>query len=128
MTTGIIAETARKIASIREVKGLIDVWYDGYNLNISFDCEKEEVKIQKVLSGPFLSNNLVPDILPDYFDEDSFQQILKPFVKKRYEDLLLIKREEEEEEEIRIQEEKDIWEARMEDETNSYLNRTFGQY
>lgn len=128
MTTDIIAETARMIVLKREIKGLIDVWYDGYNLKISFDCEKEEVKIQKVLSGPFLSNNLVPDILPDYFDEDAFQQILKPFLKKRYEDVLLIKREEAEEEEIRRQEESDLYEARMMEETEDYLNRTFGQY
>ena len=127
-TTYIIAEAARKIAMNPEPYGSFDVWEDGYKVLCTYDCYFDDIDIQKVELGAYMSNNLVADMLPREFDEDLFLSVMIPIMQKRYEEIERDRKESEEsdrEEEERERQERDSadWE-----DTKRSLNDTFGLY
>lgn len=127
-TTYIIAQAAQKIAVNHEPHGSFDIWEDGYKVLFTYDCYFDNIDIQKVERGAYMSNNLVVDMLPGEFDEDLFLSVMIPIMKKRYEEIERDRKESEEsdrEEEERERQERDSvdWE-----ETKRSLNDTFGLY
>lgn len=127
-TTYIIAEAAQRIAVNHEPYGSFDIWEDGYKVLCTYDCAFDDIAIQKVEQGAYLSNNLVVEMLPEEFDEDLFLSVMIPIMKKRYEEIERDRKESEEydrEEEERERQEREsaYWE-----DTKRHLNETFGLY
>ena len=127
-TTYIIAEAAQKIAVNPEPYGSFDIWEDGYKVLCTYDCAFDDIAIQRVERGAYLSNNLVVEMLPEDFDEDLFLSVMIPIMQKRYEEIERDRKESEEsarEEEERERQERESadWE-----ETKRHLNDTFGLF
>ena len=127
-TTYIIAQAAQNIAVNHESYGSFDIWEDGYKVLFTYDCAFDEIAIQKVEQGAYMSNSLVVEMLPEDFDEDLFLSVMIPIMQKRYEEIERDRKESEEsdrEEEERERQERDAadWE-----DTKRHLNDTFGLY
>ena len=127
-TTYIIAEAARKIAVNPEPYGYFDIWEDGYKVLFTYDCYFDNIDIQKVERGAYMSNNLVVDMLPEEFDEDLFLSVMIPIMKKRYKEIERDRKESEESDREEEERERQERESADWEETKRYLNDTFGLY
>lgn len=128
MTTYLIAQTLDQLNRKLDLKGKLTVWMGDYKFIIGYDCIEQEVCIQEVYKGIFLSNDLVASPIPKRVRIKTFKRLMKPLLELRGKEIAkeiirLKKEEEEERRQLKLEEET---ENRI--DTEEYLNDTFGLY
>lgn len=128
MTTYLIAQTLDQLNRKLDLKGKLTVWMGDYKLIIGYDCIEQEVCIQEVYKGIFLSNDLVVSPIPKRVKIKTFKRLMRPLLELRGKEIAkeiirLKKEEEEERRQLKLEEET---ENRI--DTEKYLNDTFGEY
>ena len=128
MTTYLIAQTLDQLNRKLDLKGKLTVWMGDYKLIIGYDCIEQEICIQGVYKGIFLSNDLTASPIPKRVKIKTFKRLMRPLLELRGKEIAkevirLKKEEEEERRQLKLEEET---ENRI--NTESYLNDTFGLY
>ena len=128
MTTYLIAQTLDQLNRKLDLKGKLTVWMGDYKLIIGYDCIEQEICIQGVYKGIFLSNDLTASPIPKRVKIKTFKRLMRPLLELRGKEIAkevirLKKEEEEERRQLKLEEET---ENRI--NTEKYLNETFGEY
>ena len=128
MITYLIAQTTFQLNLKHTFKGKLIVWVQDYKLIIGYDLEELRVWFEEVYKGIYLSNDLKKALLPREIKVNKFNNLMNPILKLRHKEMLAENKRFEKENRKEKERAESEEEAQAIQETEDYLNETFGEY